>query len=456
MAGIGFELRKLMKRDSYFALLQAYTYAGVISSGPWVLSIIAVLTIGFISLPIVIPPSLVADFQTSVTNLIAASLIFTGLFQLAFTRYAADRIFEKEHFRLLPNLNGVLLLVTGIGGSLGYPFAILLFPESSLAFRLMFAATFVVLSCVWICAILLSGLKAYKAILLNFASGYGVTVVLAAFLRPWKLDGLTLAFLAGQFVLLMGMLYVLFHNYPARQFIEFDFLDKGRVHRSLIFSGFFYNLGLWIDKYVFWFHPATGVNGIGPLHTSIVYDLPVFLAYLSIIPGMAVFLVRMETDFVEYYDRFYDAVREGGSFTQICAMKDEMVCMAREGIYDIIKIQAIATILVYLLGGKAFAVLGLSPVFLPLLHIHVVGAGFQVVFLGLLNIYYYLDRRERTLFLTSLFAFLNLALSLLSIWLGPFFYGYGFALSLCICIAVGLLLLDRDFRRLEYETFMLR
>ena len=456
MAGIGFELRRLMKRDSFFALLQGYSYAGVISSGPWILSIIAVLTIGFISLPVVIPPSLVADFQTSVTNLIAASLIFTGLFQLAFTRYSADRIFDKEHSRLLPNLNGVILLVTCIGACLAYPVAILLFPENSLAFRLMFAATFVVLSCVWICTILLSGLKAYKSILVNFAVGYGIIVILAALLRPWKLDGLMLAFLTGQFVLLQGMLYVLFHNYPARQFIEFDFLGKGRVHRSLILSGFCYNLGLWIDKYVFWFHPATGVPGIGPLRTSIVYDLPVFLAYLSIIPGMAVFLVRMETDFVEYYDRFYDAVREGGSLSQISNMKDEMVNMAREGIYDIIKIQAIATILVYLLGPNLFSALGLSPVFLPLLHIHVVGAGFQVVFLGILNIYYYLDRRERTLLLTLLFVLLNLVLSLLSIYLGPFYYGYGFALSLCICIVVGMVLLDRDFRRLEYETFMLR
>lgn len=56
MAGIGFELRKLMKRDSYLSILQAYTYAGIISSGPWVLSIIAVLIIGIISIPVVTPP----------------------------------------------------------------------------------------------------------------------------------------------------------------------------------------------------------------------------------------------------------------------------------------------------------------------------------------------------------------------------------------------------------------
>src|SRR6185369_11926049 len=205
MAGIGFELRKLLKRDSFFSILQTYAYAGIISSGPWVLSIIAVLIIGIISIPVVIPRVLVSQFQVSITYLIALSLIFTGFVQLAFTRYSADRIFEKEHFRLLPNLNGLLLLVTVIGGTMAFPLAILL-----------------------------SGLKAYKAILINFAIGYGTALFLAFFMRTWKLEGLLLAFLIGQFILFKGMLLVIFRNYPAQSFIEFDFLSRNRVFVSLL------------------------------------------------------------------------------------------------------------------------------------------------------------------------------------------------------------------------------
>ena len=456
MAGIGFELRKLLKRDSYFSLLQTYAYAGIISSGPWILSIIAVLVIGIISVPVVIPAVLVSQFQTCITYLIALSLIYTGLMQLAFTRYSADRIFEKEHFRLLPNLNGLLLIVTTLGGIVAFPLVLCLFPETSIIFRLLFATTFVVLSCVWVAAILLSGLKAYKAILINFALGYGTALILSIFLRVWKLDGLMLAFLTGQFVLLKGMLFVIFRNYPSRNFIEFDFIKPNRIHVSLILTGLFYNLGIWIDKFVFWFHPFTGSNVIGPLRASEIYDLPIFLAYLSILPGMAVFLVRMETDFVEFYDRYYDAVREGGSLSHIQQMKDEMVRMAREGIYDIIKVQAIATITVFLAGRTLLEMAGISIVYLPLLYIDVVGAGLQVVFLGIINIYFYLDRRGRALSLTALFAGLNGILSAFSIFMGPYFYGYGFAGSLCITILCGMFLLDRDLESLEYKTFMLQ
>ncbi|MHB8121005.1 MAG: exopolysaccharide Pel transporter PelG [Desulfuromonadaceae bacterium] len=456
MAGIGFELRKLLKRDSYFSLLQTYAYAGIISSGPWVLSILAVIIIGIISVSTVIPNILISQFQVCITYLIALSLIYTGLIQLAFTRYCADRIFEKEHYRLMPNLIGLLFLVIIVGGVVAFPATYVLFPKNTLYFRLLFATTFVMLSAVWIGAILLSGLKAYKAILLNFASGYGTALALTLLLRIWGLEGLMLAFLTGQFVLLMGMLIVVFKNYPSRVMIEFDFLRKGRMYLALVFIGLFYNLGIWADKFVFWFHPYTGSTVIGPLNASEIYDLPVFLAYLAILPGMAVFLVRMETDFVEYYDRYYDAVREGGSLSYIKEMKDEMVRMAREGIYDIIKIQAIATIAVFILGRTLLEWLGIPTVFLPLLYIDVAGAGFQVVFLGILNIYFYLDRRRRALSLVMLFTVLNFLLSMLSIMMGPFYYGYGFAVSLCITIMCGLFVLDRDFTKLEYETFMLQ
>jgi len=456
MAGIGFELRKLLKRDSYFSLLQTYAYAGIISSGPWVLSILAVIIIGIISVPMVIPNILISQFQVCITYLIALSLIYTGLIQLAFTRYCADRIFEKEHYRLMPNLIGLLFLVTVFGGVVAFPTTYFLFPKNTLYFRLLFATTFVILSAVWIGAILLSGLKAYKAILLNFAAGYGTSLALSLFLRMWGLEGLMLAFLTGQFVLLMGMLLVVFKNYPSKIMIEFDFLRKGRMYLALVFIGLFYNLGIWADKFVFWFHPYTGSTVIGPLNASEIYDLPVFMAYLAILPGMAVFLVRMETDFVEYYDRYYDAVREGGSLSYIKEMKDEMVRMAREGIYDIIKVQAIATIAVFILGRTLLEWLGIPTVFLPLLYIDVAGAGFQVVLLGILNIYFYLDRRRRALSLAMLFTALNFLLSILSIMMGPFYYGYGFAVSLCITIMCGLFVLDRDFTNLEYETFMLQ
>ena len=67
MAGIGFELRRMLRKDTLLGLVQAYAYASVIGSGPWVLSIVGILLIGIFSASVVIPGSLVTQFQTSVS-----------------------------------------------------------------------------------------------------------------------------------------------------------------------------------------------------------------------------------------------------------------------------------------------------------------------------------------------------------------------------------------------------
>ncbi|MDQ8036250.1 MAG: exopolysaccharide Pel transporter PelG [Pedobacter sp.] len=456
MAGIGFELRKLLKRDSLLGLVQAYAYAGIISSGPWVLSILGILVIGLMSVSIVVPNFLITQFQVSVTYIIAFSLVLTGLVQLAFTRFTADRLFEKRSEMILPNFNGLLLSVTAVSGGLGVLAILFLFPQESLLYRLLMLTGFVTVSNIWVATIFLSGMKEYKAILILFGVGYGMTVALALLLRAWGLEGLLAGFVLGQFVLLLGMIILILRNYPSSHFISFEFVEKRYLYPTLVAVGFFYNLGIWVDKFMFWAWPATSQEIIGPLRASVIYDIPVFLAYLSIIPGMAVFLVKMETDFVEYYDRFYDAVRSGGSLEHIEDMRNEMVYIVRQGIYQIVKIQTLVVLALLVTGSWLLQAVGISELYLPLLFVNLVSASLQVVFLGLLNVFFYLDKRRVVLALTAGFVFLNGGFTFITLWLGPKFYGYGFALALLVVIMIAMRLLDRKLDALEYDTFMLQ
>lgn len=456
MAGIGFEIKKILRRDSYLAMFSAYAYAGIIGSGPWVLSILGVLIIGLFSLGVVLPHVLITQFQVTITHLIAMSLILTGFLQLGFTRYIADRLFEKNTDAILPNFIGAIFITTLISGLIGMALALFAFPEQDAVYRLLLIANFVVLCNIWIATIFLSGMKNYKAILVLYTIGYGFAVVTAIILRGFGLNGLLSGMLLGHFTLMSGMMLLIIRSYPSNHFIEFDFLRKKRMFASLIWTGFFFNLGVWIDKYIFWYTPSTGKSVIGVFHASLIYDLPIFLAYLSIIPGMAVFLVRMETDFVGFYQKFYDAVRDGGTLDYIEEMRDEMVETARQGIFEIIKIQAMAVLIVFVAAPALLRIIGISQYYLSLLYVDVVAAGLQVVFLGIMNVLFYLDKRVIALILTALFAALNLVFSLLSIQLGANWYGYGFAVSLLITVVVGLYWLDRKLAILEYETFMLQ
>lgn len=456
MAGIGFELRKLLQKQSYFGLLQAYAYAGIISSGPWVLSIIGIIFVGFLSLGVVFPHALIVQFQVSVTYLILSSLILTGFIQLGFTRFIADGLFKKQDERVVPNYNGMLLIVTGISGVLGTLAMFLFFSGMSVPYRLLMLSGFVILCAIWVTTIFLSGMKQYKEIVVLFAIGYTVTVLGALLLRSMGMEGLLLGFVVGHFVLLIGMVTLTLRTFPSGEFVAFDFLRSGAMFPGLIWAGFLYNLGVWVDKLMFWFYPDTSQHIIGPLRASLIYDLPIFLAYLAIIPGMAVFLVRIETDFVEYYQKFYGAVREGGSLEHIENMRDNMLFTIRQGLFGIVKIQSIAVLVVFVLGDNLLGWLGISRLYLPLLYVDVVAAGLQVVLLGILNIFFYLDKRHIVVFLCLLFLAANLALTSLSLHLGASYYGYGFALSLLITVLAGMRLLSRKLDLLEYETFMLQ
>ena len=53
-----------------------------------------------------------------------------------------------------------------------------------------------------------------------------------------------------------------------------------------------------------------------------------------------------------------------------------------------------------------------------------------------------------------MFATANIGLSLLSLQLGPRFYGFGFAIAAALTAVVSLGMLSKKLERLDYETFM--
>lgn len=457
MAGIGFELRRLLRKNTLLGLVEAYAYAGIISSGPWVFSILGILAIGLISASIATPSFTITQFQTSVTYLVASSLVLTGLVQLAFTRFVSDRLFEKRSDLIMANLNGLMLLVVTAASAIGTFCLFFVFPGLSLLYRLLMLAGFVMLCATWVMTVFLSGMKRYRAIVLLFALAYASIVGSSLALRPYGLEGLLAGFVFGHLILVGGMWLLTIRDFQAdNELLRFDFARREQCYPSLMAIGLLYNLGIWVDKLMFWYFPDTSDPIIGLLNASVIYDLPVFLAYLSIIPGMAVFLIRIETDFVEYYERFYNAVRSGGSLELIAGMRDEMVYSIQQGLGEIAKIQTLAVLLTVVAGPTLLSTLGISELYLPLLYVQVIGAGLQVGLMAVLNVFFYLDQRRIVLLLCCEFVILNIVLTALSLAWGPALYGYGFALSVLATLMTGLFLLSRQLNRLEYETFMLQ
>jgi uncharacterized membrane protein len=456
MAGIGFELRKILRAESLAGVVRAYAYAGLISSGPLILSIFGILIIGVMSFAYTIPKYAIMQFQVSVTYLIASSLILTGPLQLSFTRFISDRLFEKRDDLVLSTYNGVVLISTLASGLFAFVAVAVGFRGEPLIYRLLMIAGCVIMSNIWVAVIFLSSVKQYRQVLMVFAAGYGCTVAFSLMLNRHGISGLLGGFVAGHVVLLAGLSGLIYRNYRSPRFVSFEMLDRRFAYPSLALVGLFYNLGVWLDKFMFWYAPGTGETVIGPLHASVIYDLPVFIAYVCVMPGMAAFLVRIEADFVEYYDAFFDAVRSGATLRRISDMREMMIGTVRAGLYEIIKIQTIVLLLIVAFGRWVLEALNISTLYMPLLLVDVIAASLQVLLLGLLNVFFYLDARRTALQICLAFVVLNGILTAITLRMSPDFYGYGFALTLLILAAVAVLMLDRKFAHLEYETYMLR
>ncbi|MDD5392672.1 MAG: exopolysaccharide Pel transporter PelG [Thiothrix sp.] len=454
MAGIGFELKKMMDDGSWFGLAKAYTYAGIIGSGPWVLSIIGILLVGGLGLA-GRGTATGDEFVLSVTYLISLSLILSGALQLVFVRFVSDRIYQGDEDLILPNVLGAIGVMTLVSGVIGTVLALTLFRYDPV-YAVLMLVNFVVLCNVWVVVVFVAGMKNYHAVLITFFAAYGGILALAWLLRGAGTAGGLIAVLVGHSYLLLALLVMVMREYRADMWLRLDFLQLDKIQPSLIVTGVCFNLGVWVDKWIFWFYPATSdaVNAV--LRASVIYDLPFFLAYLSIVPGMASFLIRVETDFVETYRDYYSTINGRSTLAEIKAKRETMITSVRDAFWEIVKIQGLTLMIFFLLADDIIAWLGLSSLYVHLYYLDLVATMLQVLFLTTLSITFYFNLLRQAMWMTIGLFISNATLTLISLWLGPSFYGYGFALSLLGMTVAGMAALSGKLNRLEYLTFMMQ
>ena len=456
MAGIGFELRRALKEDRLLSLAKVYGYSALLSSGPWVISIIAIILVGFINIALTGDGANGVQDQILITYavILASSMIVTGIIQLPFTRYVANMIFANREDEVLPAYFGTLMMVWVVEVFLCIPFFFIIFKDQSTFFIVTAISTFLALSGVWISNILAASLKYYQAVVVAYAVAYGLIIVLSLFYGD-TLEHLIFIFFLGNAILLVILMMLIIKTYESSKLISIDFFRDKNFYWTLGFAGLFYNLGVWIDKFIFWYHPLTGQGVLGELNASVVYDMPIFIAYLSILPGMAIFFFRLEADFAEKYDLFFDAVRNGGTLEMIRKYRNEMSEIVRHSIREVIIIQGIMNVILFMSAPSLFSLLNIPQLYLGLFYIVTVGAHLQLGFMSVMAILYYLDRKRIAMWLAILFFALNGLLTFISIYMGPAMFGYGYAVSLLIVFTISMIVVKNELRELDYETFML-
>jgi uncharacterized membrane protein len=451
MAGIGFELKRAVHEPTYLGAIKGYLYAAIISSGPWLLAVLGLGLLGLVSVSF-LPQEGRNLFAATVTHAFALSLITTGLIQLVVTRYLADKLFVNEIRVMVPTFVAVVTVVTVCQAVLMH--LLLLRTALPLDYRLWAVALYIALSGIWLAMVFLNAARDFVAIVLAFAVGYaasfGSGLVLGLY---FGLSGYLAGFAGGQVLLLGLLIWRIFTEFDASQPVSMKAFTYIKRYPSLVAIGVMYNLAFWIDKMVFWFsHEGISVNTF--LNIFPIYDTTFFLASLTIVPALAIFIVHIETAFYDHYRRFYAAIANKESWREIQAAKEGMV-NALPGMYLMLfKIQGAVAITVIALTPEIMGILHIPPSYWYIFRVAVLAMTVQVFLLVTVLLLLYLDLRGSVLIITGVFLLCNTTFTILTIVSGYAFYGYGFLYASIISLLLAFILLDNRLRHLEFLTFV--
>lgn len=453
MAGIGFVLRKLTRRDDLLGVVQGFAHSALASSGPWLFTILA---LGSLSLLAVSVRGLdeLAEFRLVIIYNFAFSLVLSGPVLMVVTRVLADLIYEADVSAATGMLAGALALVLGTQLPLVIAFYTL---HATLAPATVAAAVanFALVSALWLVSVFLSALKDYRAISGAFAAGMLTAAGLGLWLAAdWGVAGMLTGFNSGLALVLALLIARILAEYPYAPRKPFAFLRHFRRYWMLALSGLVYNAAIWVDKWIMWLAPQAETLA-GGLRSYPHYDSAMFLAHLSMVPAMAAFMVVVETRFFEAYLKFYRDLQRHANLDTIRENHRALLAVLDEGVRNLAVVQGALCMFVILLAPSLFAWARIEFLQMGIFRLGVLGSLFQVLVLVLFIVLAYFDFRRTVLGLQVLFLASNALFTWIGMQAGGFaWYGYGYFLAALLTFVVSYVVTHRLLGELPYQAFV--
>ena len=452
MAGIGFRLKKYFKEGSFLGNIQGAMYSVIISSGPWLISVVTIAVISYYAQR-EIGTSDLYILKSIICYTFAVSLILFGMVEMPLTRYLADQLYKNDYstFRSVFLYSVTAMLTFAIVTChIFYSF----FPTFSSNIILSCTTFFCSVLVIWLSMIFLSAAKNFHQITISFLVGGSLSVILAILLgREGQLEGYIMGYAIGQMIIAILLSLNIFHEFKTKNYVSFSFLSYFQKHRALIFVGLFYYLGIWVDKFVFWFGPL-GEKVLELFYTNQYYDTAMFISYLSIVPSLAVFLVQVETNFYKAYSYYFNSIDNKNNLNVLEENIDDIIKSVQTGLYNLLKIQIAVTVLCWYFAEELLDFLYLPAMMLTMFKYGLIGAFLQVLFL-IINIIllYFLDHKK-VLFHYMIFFISNGLFSLFSTTLDFKYHGMGYLLSCLLTFVLSFLALNKHLSLINFYTFM--
>ncbi len=452
MAGIGFTLRKLARKDDLLGVLHAYGSAMLAAAGPWLFTVLALGGITNIYTNFFSMEGLL-NFRVIVIYNFAFSLVLSAPVFMVATRYIADNIHKRD----VTNVPSIMIGSMAILYLVQFPIVALFYlgyVEEGLGLQLSAILNVLLLTTVWLLGVFLTALKDYNAVSWAYGIGMIIAIIMAQILKDFygdagMINGLSIGLAFIVFTLAAKVLSEYAYKYKQ----PFDLNRYFSRYWELAVGGLLYNAAIWVDKWIMWFAPESWILDNG-LRMYPDYDSATFLAYLTIVPAMAVFVFSVETNFFEKYQRFYDGILEHKPLRKIREYQQAVIDSILGSSRNFIVVQGTIAFLCIVLAPKIFEVININFTQIGMFRMAVLGAFFHVLMLFQMIILSYFDNRRIVLWLSAIYLILNTIFTLWTLDLGFQYYGYGYFLSSMIVFVITSVVLFRYIKHLPYHAFI--
>lgn len=454
MAGIGFELRKLYRQEGIVQNMKAYVYSSMTTIGPMILCLILMFAQQAMMKA---NDSNYLDNELFVATIVYCfvfSIILTSGFSMIVTRFVADLIYEKKFEGIISAFYGVLIIILPIGGLVAYLFFYAV--QESFWYKIVAYLFFIELVVIWMQNVFLSALKDYKKIVSGFAIGILIALIIS-FVLFWftSIDSVIIAFLSIDigFAVIVGLSMYHFEKVFPRdeQRDYFAFLVYLKKYPSIFFSGLFIYSGVYIHNLIYWVFSDKHFNIAEQFLLMPFYDVPVFYAYISVLPSLVMFVVIVETDFYEKFLNYYKNIINGGTYESMTNAKKKMQKVLMHRIDFLVEVQLLFTTLSIALGIIYLPKIGFTMDQVDLFILLCLAYFFFIIMFVILHVLMYFDDRKGVIYISGLFVLASAIFTYISMIFEFDGSGMFFASFIMLIVAISRLLYI--LKNIDYYTF---
>jgi len=457
MAGIGFALQKLSSRNSLASRSMAGAHAILIASGPWIVIMSGLGILYFLSRT-ALDASELTTFSVLVIYSFALSLVLTAPISMEATLRVSALLYKRQFDRVQDVYLGALVLTTVVALALGLFFA---FGLLNLSAGLAVAAIVCIMqvSHLWLAMAFVAAIKQYAAVTSAFAIGLSCSVVfgVAAARLGYGPAGMLVGFSIGLAVAFCVLNFLILRTFPSERrslrATAGSLLSQRPLSITFFAASLAGALAVWIDKVVVWHSGEAAAVQQGLLYAP-RYDSPMFIAYLSIVPVMSVYVVWLETTFFDGYRHYRDIVQSGGTLRQLEEQRRVLARDTVDALFTAFLVQLTVSAALAILAPVIAAWIGLPHDAATVLRLAFLGAAFHLLFQASCSVILFVQYGRVFLILQLLFLALNGAITGLMLS-NPDHLGMGYLLASVVGGIVAYAAMRRTLGGLHRLTFII-